>query len=61
LSFGEREAEEASQIEKDIHQKGFTISPLDLLIGATAKVHGATLISNDSDYNRIEGLQLRNY
>ena len=61
LSFGEREAEEASQIEKAIHQNGFTISPLDLLIGATAKINGAVLISNDSDYNRIEGLLLRNY
>jgi len=61
LTFGEQEAEEASQIEKAIHENGFTISPMDLLIGATAKVHGAILISNDSDYNRIENLQLRNY
>ena len=61
LSFGEREAEEASQIEKVIHQNGFTISALDLFIGATAKINGAVLISNDSDYNRIEGLQLKNY
>ena len=61
LPFGEREAEEASQIEKTIHQNGFTISALDLLIGATAKTNGAILLSNDSDYNRIEGLQLRNY
>lgn len=61
LSFGEREAEEASQIEKIIHQNGYTISPLDLLIGATAKTNGAILLSNDSDYNRIEGLQLKNY
>ncbi len=61
LSFGEREAEEASQIEKAIHQKGQTISPLDLLIGATAKTNSAILISNDSDYQRIDGLQLRTY
>lgn len=61
LPFGEQEAEEASQIEKAIHQKGQTISPLDLLIGATAKTNGAILISNDSDYQRIEGLQLRTY
>lgn len=61
LPFGEQEAEEASQIEKAIHQKGLTISPLDLLIGATAKTNRAILISNDSDYQRIEGLQLRTY
>jgi len=61
LSFGEQEAEEASQIEKAIHQRGQEISPLDLLIGATAKINGAILISNDSDYQRIEGLKLRTY
>ena len=61
LPFGEREAEEASQIEKAIHQKGQTISPLDLLIGATAKTNVAILVSNDSDYQRIDGLQLKNY
>jgi predicted nucleic acid-binding protein len=61
LPFGEKEAEEASQIEKAIHQKGQTISPLDLLIGATAKTNVAVLVSNDSDYQRIDGLQLKNY
>ena len=61
LPFGEREAEEASQIEKIVHENGFTISALDLFIGATAKTNGAILLSNDSDYNRIEGLQLKNY
>jgi len=61
LPFGEEEAEEASEIEKAIHQKGQTISSLDLLIGATAKTNKAILISNDSDYHRIDGLQLLNY
>jgi len=61
LPFGEREAEEASQIEKAIHEIGQTISPLDLLIGATAKTNEAILVSNDSDYQKIDGLQLRNY
>lgn len=61
LSFGEREAEEASRIEKAIHQNGLTIEPDDLFIGATAKTNEAILVSNDSDYNRIDGLQLKNY
>jgi len=61
LSFGEKEAEEASQIEKAIHQKGRTITSLDLFIGATAKTNEAVLVSNDSDYQKIDGLQLRNY
>lgn len=33
----------------------------NLLIGATAKTHGAILITNDSGFNNIVGLQLRNY
>ena len=61
LPFGEREAEEASQIEKIIYQKSLTIEPDDLFIGATAKTNGAILVSNNSDYERIDGLQLKNY
>ena len=61
LAFGEREAEEASQIVKKIHQDGFSIDTDDLLIGATAKMNGAILVSNDSGYQRIEGLQLCTY
>lgn len=61
LPFGEEEAEEASQIEKAIHQKGQTISPLDLLIGATAKTNGAILVTNDIHYQKIDGLQLKDY
>lgn len=61
LPFGEREAEEASNIEKAIHQNGLTIDIDDLLIGATAKMNGAILLSNDSDYQKIGGLQLRTY
>ena len=61
LPFGEKEAEEAGQTKKAIHEKGLTIDPDDLLIGATTKTHGAILITNDSDFNSIDGLQLRNY
>ncbi|MBU4422125.1 type II toxin-antitoxin system VapC family toxin [Patescibacteria group bacterium] len=61
LPFGEKEAEEASRIEIALHQRGFTIEPDDLFIGATAKTNEAILVSNDSDYNRIDGLQLKNY
>ena len=61
LPFGEREAEEAGQTEKVIHEKGLEIDLDDLLIGATAKTHGAILITNDHDFNNIDGLQLRNY
>lgn len=61
LPFGENEAEEASKVERAIRKRGFTISPLDLLIGTTAKTNGAILVSNDSDYLRIEGLKVKSY
>src|SRR3990167_4881548 len=61
LPFGEKEAEEAGQTEKAIREKGLNIEIDDLLIGATAKTHGATLITNDGGFASFEGLQLRTY
>ena len=61
LAFGEKEAEEAGQTEKAIHEKRLNIEIDDLLIGATAKTHGAILITNDGGFENFEGLQLRNY
>lgn len=61
LPFGEKEAEEASQTEKAIHEKGLNINIDDLLIGATAKTYGAILVTNDGGFNNIDGLQLKNY
>lgn len=61
LPFGESEAEEASKIERAIREKGQSISPLDLLIGSTAKTNNAVLISKDKGYNKIKGLRVLNY
>jgi len=62
LPFGEREAEEASEIEKKIDQNRLPKLGIDdLLIGATAKTNEAILVSNDSHFQRIDGLQLKNY
>lgn len=63
LPFDKNNAEEASRIEKVIHQKNQIIASLDLFIGVIAKNHGAILITNDSNFdNMIEfGLQLRKY
>lgn len=63
LSFGEKEAEEASQTEKAIQERGLKIDIDDLLIGVTAKTHGAILVTNDHHFDSMVefGLQLRNY
>ena len=61
LPFGEREAVEAGAIEKVMHERGQSISPIDLLIGATAKTNGSVLVTNDGVYRDIDGLQVQNY
>ena len=63
LPFGEKEAEEASQTEKAIQERGLKIDIDDLLIGVTAKTHGAILVTNDHHFDSMVefGLQLRNY
>lgn len=61
LPFGEKEAEEANRIERAIHQKGQTISSLDLLIGATAKTNNSILVSNDKGYKKVVGLRVLTY
>ena len=61
LPFGEVEAKEASKVEKTLKNKGVQIKIPDLFIGITAKINGAVLITNDSDYKNIDGLNLLNY
>lgn len=61
LPFGEKEAEEADRIEKTIRRRGENISTFDLLIGATAKINNAILVSNDKGYDKINGLRVKNY
>ncbi|MFA4998788.1 MAG: type II toxin-antitoxin system VapC family toxin [Candidatus Paceibacterota bacterium] len=61
LPFGKREAEEASLIEKTLHQRGESISSLDLLIGTTAKCFNTILVSNDRIFDKIDGLRVRTY
>ena len=47
---------EASNIYADLYKKGKLISDADILIAATAKFHELTLISDDRDFENIEGL-----
>lgn len=62
LPFGEREAEEASKEEKAINLNKQKISPMDLLIGVTAKTNSAILITkNIKDFQKIDGLDLKSY
>ena len=41
-----------------LRQQGKKVGDIDLFIGATALHHGLTLLTLDSDFERIEGLQI---
>ncbi|MEH2040331.1 type II toxin-antitoxin system VapC family toxin [Nostoc sp.] len=51
----------ACEIYVDLQRRGFTIQEQDILIAATAIARGLTLVSNDSDLLRVEGLRLENW
>ncbi|WP_017652399.1 type II toxin-antitoxin system VapC family toxin [Fortiea contorta] len=53
--------EQACKIHADLKIKGRPIQDADVLIAATAIVHGLVLVSNDSDLVRVEGLNLENW
>lgn len=51
----------ASKIYANLRAKGTPIQLPDILIASTAIYHNLTLVSNDSDMLRIEGLKLENW
>lgn len=58
--FGPTEAYEAAQIKVEL--KGQQIGPYDLLIAATARVHGWTLAtSNTREFSRVSNLKIEDW
>ncbi|NEO56956.1 MAG: type II toxin-antitoxin system VapC family toxin [Okeania sp. SIO3B5] len=53
--------EKATEIHIDLRRKGRQIQDADILIAATAITHNLTLVSNDSDMLRVEGIKLENW
>ncbi|GGA44301.1 PIN domain-containing protein [Okeania sp. KiyG1] len=53
--------EQASEIHIDLRRKGRLIQDADILIAATAIIHNLTLVYNDSDMPRVEGINLDNW
>ncbi|WP_365674048.1 PIN domain-containing protein [Okeania sp. SIO3I5] len=45
----------------DLRRKGRPIQDADILIAATAITHNLTLVYNDSDISRVEGINLKNW
>jgi tRNA(fMet)-specific endonuclease VapC len=58
--FGPEEAYEAAKIKAEL--KGQLIGPYDLLIAATARVHGWTLAtSNSREFSRVSNLKIEDW
>jgi tRNA(fMet)-specific endonuclease VapC len=53
--------QKASEIHADLTSKGRIIQDADILIAATAMIHGLILVSHDSDLTRVKDLQLENW
>jgi tRNA(fMet)-specific endonuclease VapC len=51
----------ASEIYADLKQKGKLIKDADILIASTALVYEITLVSDDSDFIRIDNLSVENW
>ncbi|MFM6409925.1 MAG: PIN domain-containing protein, partial [Microcystis sp.] len=50
------ESPPAAEIHANLRLRGLPIQTEDILIAATAIVKGLTVVSNDSDLLRVEGL-----
>ncbi|NEQ35788.1 MAG: type II toxin-antitoxin system VapC family toxin [Okeania sp. SIO3I5] len=53
--------EKATEIHINFRRKGRPIQDADILIAATAITNNLTLVSNDSDMSRVEGINLENW
>ena len=53
--------EKAAEIHSNLRLRGLPIQTEDILIAATAMIKGLIVVSNDSDFLRVEGLSLENW
>jgi tRNA(fMet)-specific endonuclease VapC len=54
--------EKGADIYADLHRRGSLIDDADILIAATALVHGLIMVTNnEKHYSRIPGLQIDNW
>ncbi len=61
-TFDSRCAEEYASIRAEFETRGKTIGPNDLMIAATAKAHGATLVTNNvREFERVPGLKVESW
>ena len=62
LPFAGDAVEHYAEIRADLETRGQRIGPNDLLIAATARAHGATLVThNTAEFQRVPGLQIEDW
>lgn len=62
LPFDDACSRQAAVIRTHLQKKGTPIGPMDVLIAATAKAHGLTLVThNTREFKRVPGLLLEDW
>lgn len=61
LPFEEAAAREAAKIESELLDAGQPINLGDVLIAGVCRLHGATLVTRDEDFDAIDGLETDPY
>jgi tRNA(fMet)-specific endonuclease VapC len=54
-------AVEAATIEAELLDRGRQINALDVLFAGVVREAGRTIVTRDSDFERVEGLQVESY
>jgi tRNA(fMet)-specific endonuclease VapC len=61
LPFDDAAARHYAEIRHDLETHGEVIGPNDLLIAAIARTHGLTLVSNNREFDRVDGLTIEDW
>ncbi len=56
--FDDAMAEEAAEIRETLRERGEVLSSFDGLIAGATRVVGATLVTKDDDFERVDGLDV---
>jgi len=61
LPFDDRAARRYAEIRDELETRGEVIGPYDLLIAAIALNHGLTVVTNNREFSRIDGLTVEDW
>lgn len=61
LPFDDAAARHYASIRDDLEMKGCVIGPHDLMIAAIARHHGLALVTNNREFQRVDGLTVEDW